>query len=87
MAKAGVRITRMALTLEGRMRPGARLKVAGKLVHADAEGRFRLECVLSGRKASIPMRAGVSVGGEARSLINVEWEKRSAREKCHVGQD
>ena len=81
MAKAGVRITRMALTLEGRMRPGARLKVAGKLVHADADGRFRLECVLTGRKASIPMRAGASVGGEARSLINVEWEKRAGREK------
>ncbi len=87
MAKAGVRITRMALTLEGRMRPGARLKVAGKLVHADAEGKFRLECVLSGRKASIPMRAGVSVGGEARSLINVEWEKRAVRDKRRVEQD
>jgi hypothetical protein len=87
MAKAGVRFTRMALTLEGRMRPGARLKVAGKLVHADAEGKFRLECVLSGKKASIPMRAGVSVGGEARSLINVEWEKRSARENRPVEQD
>ena len=84
MAKAGVRITRMALTLEGKMRPGARLKVAGKLVHADADGRFRLECVLSGKKASIPMRAGVSVGGEARSLINVEWEKRAGAEKKKV---
>lgn len=81
MAKAGVRITRMALTLEGRMRPGARLKVAGKLVHADADGCFRLECVLTGRRASIPMRAGASIGGEARSLINVEWEKRASREK------
>lgn len=84
MAKAGVRITRMALTLEGRMRPGARLKVAGKLVHADADGRFRLECVLTGRRASIPMRAGASIGGEARSLINVEWEKRASREKKKV---
>lgn len=81
MAKAGVRITRMALTLEGRMRPGARLKVAGRLVRADADGRFRLECVLSGKKASIPMRAGVSTGGEARSLINVEWEKRAVAER------
>ena len=85
MAKAGVRFTRMALTLEGRMRPGARLKVAGKLVHADADGNFRLECVLSGRRASIPMRAGASVGGEARSLINVDWEKRPSRERKHVG--
>lgn len=81
MAKAGVRITRMALTLEGRMRPGARLKVAGKLVHADENGHFRLECVLTGRRASIPMRAGASIGGEARSLINVEWERRIANEK------
>lgn len=81
MAKAGVRFTRMALTLEGRMRPGARLKVAGRLVHADKDGRFRLECVLSGKKASIPMRAGVSVEGEARSLINVEWEKRAVSER------
>lgn len=84
MAKAGVRINRIALTLEGRMRPGARLKVAGKLVHADADGCFRLECVLSGRKASIPMRAGASIGGEARSLINVEWEKRASREKKKI---
>ncbi|MDR1745115.1 MAG: DUF4912 domain-containing protein [Planctomycetota bacterium] len=81
MAKAGVRMTRMALTLEGRMRPGARLKVAGRLVHADADGRFRLECVLSGKKASIPVRAGVSAAGEARSLINVEWEKRIVSER------
>ncbi|MCC8166773.1 MAG: DUF4912 domain-containing protein [Planctomycetes bacterium] len=80
-AKAGVRITRMALTLEGRMRPGARLKVAGKLVHADADGRFKLECVLSGKKAAIPLRAGTSIGGEARSLISVEWEKRSRETK------
>lgn len=79
LAKAGVQITRMALTLEGRMRPGARLKVAGKLVYADASGRFRLECVLSGKRASIPMRAGTSIGGEARSLINVEWEKREGK--------
>ncbi len=79
LAKAGVRITRMALTLEGRMRPGARLKVAGKLVYADASGRFRLECVLSGKRASIPMRAGTSIEGEARSLINVEWEKREGK--------
>lgn len=84
MAKAGVRFTRMALTLEGRMRPGARLKVAGKLVHADANGNFRLECVLSGRRASIPMRAGASIGGEARSLINVDWEKRPSRERKAV---
>ncbi|MCD7896712.1 MAG: DUF4912 domain-containing protein [Planctomycetaceae bacterium] len=80
-AKAGVRITRMALTLEGRMRPGARLKVAGKLVHADADGRFKLECVLSGKKAAIPLRADTSIGGEARSLISVEWEKRSRETK------
>ncbi len=79
LAKAGVRVTRMALTLEGRMRPGARLKVAGKLVYADASGRFRLECVLTGKRASIPMRAGTSIGGEARSLINVEWEKREGK--------
>lgn len=85
MAKAGVRITRMALTLEGRMRPGAKLKVAGKLVHADADGCFRLECVLTGRRSSIPMRAGASIGGEARSMINVEWEKRFAREKKTAG--
>lgn len=84
MAKAGVRITRMALTLEGKMRPGARLKVAGKLVRADADGCFRLECVLSGKRASIPMRAGASIGGEARSLISVEWEKRASREKKKV---
>lgn len=84
MAKAGVRFTRMALTLEGKMRPGARLKVAGKLVHADADGNFRLECVLSGRRASIPMRAGASIGGEARSLINVDWEKRPSRERKHA---
>ncbi len=76
-AKAGVRIDRMALTLEGRMRPGARLKVAGKLVRADANGRFRLECVLTGGKAAIPMLAG----GDARSLINVEWENRPVRER------
>lgn len=86
MAKAGVRITRMALTLEGRMRPGARLKVAGRLVHADAEGRFRLECVLTGKRASIPMRAGTSIEGEARSLINVDWERRAAADKRKVYQ-
>lgn len=80
-AKAGVRFTRMALTLEGRMRPGAKLKVAGKLVYADADGNFRLECVLSGRKAAIPMRAGTSIGGEARGMINVEWEKLGAGER------
>ncbi len=81
MAKAGVRVTRMALTIEGRMRPGARLKVGGKLVYADAAGNFRLECVLTGRRASIPLRAGLSVGGEASSVINVDWEKRAGREK------
>ncbi len=86
MAKAGVRITRMALTLEGRMRPGARLKVAGRLVHADAQGKFRLECVLTGKRASIPMRAGTSIEGEARSLINVDWEKRATSEKRKVYQ-
>lgn len=86
MAKAGVRITRMALTLEGRMRPGARLKVAGRLVHADAQGRFRLECVLTGKRASIPMRAGTSIEGEARSLINVDWERRAASDKRKVYQ-
>ncbi|MCC8190672.1 MAG: DUF4912 domain-containing protein [Planctomycetes bacterium] len=80
-AKSGVRIDRMALTLEGRMRPNARLKVAGKLVHADADGRFRLECVLSGRRARIPLRAGSSVQGEVRSLLRVEWEKRAGRER------
>lgn len=84
MAKAGVRVTRMALTLEGKMRPGARLKVAGKLVRADADGRFKLECVLTGKRASIPMRAGASIGGEARSLINVEWEKRASRERKKI---
>lgn len=84
MAKAGVKITRMALTLEGRMRPGARLKVAGKLVRADEDGRFRLECVLTGKRASIPMRAGASINGEARSLINVEWEKRASRERKKI---
>lgn len=78
-AKAGVRVTRMALTLEGRMRPGARLKVAGKLVYADADGCFKLECVLTGRRASIPMTAGTSIGGEARSVVNIDWEKRSSR--------
>lgn len=77
LAKAGVRVSRMALTLEGRIRPGARLKVAGKLVHADADGNFRLECVLSGRRTAIPMRAGTSISGEARSLISVDWSKRA----------
>ncbi|MCD8140442.1 MAG: DUF4912 domain-containing protein [Planctomycetaceae bacterium] len=86
MAKAGVRITRMALTLEGRMRPGARLKVAGRLVHADAQGKFRLEYVLTGKRASIPMRAGTSIEGEARSLINVDWEKRATSDKRKVYQ-
>lgn len=86
MAKAGVRITRLALTLEGRMRPGARFKVAGKLVHADADGCFRLECVLAGRKASIPLRAGASVGGEVRSLINVDWERRAGRERKSLAE-
>lgn len=78
-AKAGVRFTRMAVTLEGRMRPGARLKVAGKLVHADADGRFNLECVLSGSKTAISVRAGTSVCGEARSRIAVNWESRGVR--------
>ncbi len=77
LAKAGVRVSRMSLTLEGRIRPGARLKVAGKLVHADAEGNFRLECILSGRRTAIPMRAGTSISGEARSLISIDWSKRS----------
>lgn len=86
LAKAGVRITRMALTLEGRMRPGARLKVAGRLVHADAQGRFQLECVLSGKRASIPVRAGTSIEGEARGTINVDWEKRPASERRRVLQ-
>jgi hypothetical protein len=76
LAKAGVRVSRMSLTLEGRLRPGARLKVAGKLVHADADGNFCLECILSGRRTSIPMRAGTSISGEARSLISVDWSKR-----------
>lgn len=76
LAKAGVRVSRMSLTLEGRMRPGARLKVAGKLVHADAGGNFRVECVLTGRRTSIPMRAGTSISGEARSLISIDWTKR-----------
>lgn len=76
LAKAGVRVSRMSLTLEGRIRPGARLKVAGKLVRADAAGNFRLECILSGRRTSIPMRAGTSISGEARSLISIDWSKR-----------
>lgn len=80
-AKAGVKFTRMALVLEGRMRPGAKLKVAGKLVHADADGRFSLECVLSGRKAAIPMRAGSSIGGEVRGQVHVDWEKLPSREQ------
>ncbi len=81
LAKAGVRISRMSLVLEGRMRHGARLKVAGKLVHTDADGNFRLECILSGRRSAIPMRAGTSISGEARSLISIDWSKRPNRGK------
>lgn len=80
-AKAGVRVTRVSLMLEGRMRPGARLKVAGKLVYADADGCFRLECILTGRRASIPMTAGTSIEGEVRSQVTIDWEKRSSKVK------
>ncbi|MDR3077800.1 MAG: hypothetical protein LBV15_03445, partial [Planctomycetota bacterium] len=75
--KAGVRFAGAALILEGRMCPGARLRVAGKLVQADAEGRFRLECRLAGRRTSLPLKASLS-GAEARGRIRVEWEKRPA---------
>lgn len=84
LAKAGVRVTRMALTLEGRMRPGAKLRIGGKLVYADADGCFSLECVLTGRRASIPLSARTSTDGEVRSVINVDWDKRPAREKKKV---
>lgn len=82
-AKAGVRFTRMALTLEGKMRPGSRLKVAGRLVYPDADGTFRLECILSGKRVQIPMSAGPSASGEVRGVVNVDWEKK-LREKRAV---
>ncbi len=82
-AKAGVRFTRMSLTLEGKMRPGSRLKVAGRLVYPDADGTFRLECILSGKRVQIPMSAGPSASGEVRGVVNVDWEKK-LREKHTV---
>jgi len=48
--KEGVCIDHVTVMLEGRAKPGARLRVGGKLVRADANGRFRLECVVSGGK-------------------------------------
>ncbi|MDR1519313.1 MAG: DUF4912 domain-containing protein, partial [Planctomycetota bacterium] len=51
-AKAGARFIGLPLVLEARARPDASLKVAGRLVRADANGRFHLECVLTGRKTS-----------------------------------
>ncbi|MCL2000462.1 MAG: hypothetical protein FWG74_03425, partial [Planctomycetes bacterium] len=69
----------------GRMRPGARLKVAGKIVYADAGGNFRLDCAISGGKLAIPLRAGRSIGGEVRGVINIDWEKRAKAKKKALG--
>ncbi len=79
LGKAGIRLSRMALALEGRARPGARFKVGGKLVRADKDGRFRVECVLTGKKARIPL-SGDSAAGGVKSVIALEWNKRLVRE-------
>lgn len=75
LSRAGVRVEAASLTLCGRARPGTKLRVAGKLVQTDADGRFRVECELSGRNSlKLPLqilaRGRVAAGG----AIRVEWE-------------
>lgn len=77
LAQSGVRITRTALTLEGRMRPGARLKIAGKTVRADADGCFRIDCVLNDRKNVV----SIQTGSKMKNSITVNWHKSAAGKK------
>ncbi|MDR1536190.1 MAG: DUF4912 domain-containing protein [Planctomycetota bacterium] len=75
-ARAGVRFTGLSLRLEGKIRDGSRLRVAGKPVPTDPEGRFSLECPIAGRRASLPLRAAGPSGPEARGRLEVEWNGR-----------
>jgi hypothetical protein len=70
-----VRFTGLSLVLEGRARPGARLKIGSRQVVTGADGRFRVECSLSGRKAGVPIDVGAPSGGEAFGRIVLEWQK------------
>lgn len=78
-ARGGIVFSRMVLTIEGRVRPGARLKVAGHPVQADADGNFRFECPLPGRKSRLPLRAHALSGEEMRGAVAFEWEKYRVR--------
>ena len=77
-AKAGVRFTGLSLVLEGRTRPGAQLTIGGRRIAIGADGRFRVECALSGRKAGVPIDVGAPSGDEACGRIVLEWRKRPA---------
>jgi hypothetical protein len=77
-AKSGVHFTGLSLVLEGRTRPGARLKIGGKRIAVGADGRFRIECVLSGRKNGVPIDVDAPSGGGIRGRIVLEWQKRPA---------
>lgn|GEM_PF-2503285 len=80
-AKAGIALSKMALSLEGRVRPGAKFKVAGKYVTADRTGRFRVECVLSGKNIRIPMQVDNGRTGLARGMLRVEWDKSDRKKE------
>lgn len=79
LAGTGIVLTRMSVTLEGNARPGARFKVGCRVVQADAAGRFRVECAISGRKTRIPLHGQTASGKTARSVIAVEWKKAEKR--------
>jgi hypothetical protein len=71
--KSGIDFDRMTVLFEGSAEPGARLRVAGQPVTVGADGRFKVECVLTGRKLRIPVEAESSGGGR-RQMVRVEWE-------------
>ncbi len=79
--KAGIALSRMALSLEGKVRPGAKFKVAGKYVTADRNGRFRVECVLSGKNIRIPMQVDNGRTGLARGMLRIEWDKSGKKKE------
>lgn len=80
-AKAGIALSKMALSLEGKVRPGAKFKVAGKYVTADRTGRFRVECVLSGKNIRIPMQVDNGRTGLARGMLRIEWDKSNKKKE------